>query len=244
MGERTRWIRTACGLGLLVLLATPWAAWAGHEHHHFTNAYLLLMGRMTLPERTLEFRYVPEYSVQDTGDPSGDRVGHTVSLGYGLADAFSVFISTESPPQPRDASARFKHWAVEGIYRFSLEPVELSVHGSLGTADGKSEGNVGLMAFKAWQRWAFHGDALQSWDRREDGSRIEAAALHLGVYYRFALQGIAGLSLEAASRGEWSGAVTLGTFLGQNLFFGLDLERGLSRRAPDYHTALFLQWIR
>ena len=213
-----------------------------------------LMGRTTYPAKAWAVRTELEYNLNSIGDESRDTAGHEVILNYGLTDAWSAGAGIESGAGRRDSYV-YDRLAFGTRYMALKRPFQLAPFAEYlpSLRRGPGEWELGLEALKNYGNIFFQFVGYGKSYKDPASARGLKGVLHLGPYYRFGTNGMAGIMLGYQTNGISTLHLHYAGALGKNVFLGFEPKFGLSRRAPDlsvdFHLGMYfgpyglLDWI-
>lgn len=206
-----------------------------------TDPERAIMGRTSYPARSWVLETESEYDARKLHDETQDAFSQSVLVERGLTDAWNLAAGARSKDRRRGATAA--DFAVFEVRRQLIpKPLDLSVYGRYEASirGGPDQVSGGFEAVKNVGRWGMRIIYQAEAARRPGQARRDIHHINVGPYYRFGLQGMAGLTLHQNSLGASEARFSLASALSEKLFLGVEPRLGLSRTAPDLGLDLTL----
>lgn len=206
-----------------------------------TDPERAIMGRTSYPAHSWVVEAESEYEGHKLRDETRDILSQSLMVEYGFSDTWNFAAGANSKDRRRAATAM--DFAVfEVRRRMILKPLDLSVFGhyEASVRRGPDQVSGGFEAVKNVGHWGMRL-IYQAQAAKEFGqARRDIHHVNVGPFYRFGLQGMAGLMLHQDSLGKSEARVSLASALNEKLFLGVEPRLGLSRTAPDFGLDLTL----
>jgi hypothetical protein len=225
-------------LSLAGTLAAASAALADHD------IYRLVVGRVTYPAGGWVLDADSDYSLARLSDGSADEFQFTGELEWGATDRLSVGVGLSTTQARRDLVAPGRA-ILEARYRVLDRPFQLaSIAEFKPSLQGESsEWEVGAEVLKnarAYSLLLIYAGELEE----EGGARRFASHLAAGPFFRFGLQGGAGLLLRLKPERVRILSALLGGAVSKNVFVALEPRFALSDAAPDFGIGIQVHFYR
>ena len=215
-------------LSLAGTLAAASAGWASPD------VARLVTGRTTYPAGSWILDAYSDYSLARLSDGSADEFQFTGEAEWGATDRLSLGVGLTTTQARRDLVAPGRA-ILEARYRVLDRPFQLApvVEFKPSLQGESSEWEVGVEALKnarAYSLLLIYEGELEE----EDGARRFASHLTAGPFFRFGLQGGAGLLLNLEPERVRTLSVLLGGAVNPHVFVALEPRFALSDAAPDF----------
>ena len=226
---------------LTVLLSLIWV-FGSHDDLAFASKFpcdvtRLTMGRTTNPAESLVFQLINISTYPDWSDATQDTQQSIYEIEYGVTDRFTTELILVTRDQQRE-DFRLDKLLFRAQYRILDEPFQFTPYLDLlpSIHSEPLEIRYGFKALRNIENWTilFTDKGFIAKPQGASDYTYKYHELEPGLYYRFGLRGLTGVSWKYATDGNQAATYFIGGSISKNVFIGVDNAFGITRDEPDY----------